>query len=121
MLDPESICMSHVPCCHLQLVIKIMPLEGSMLVNGSVQRRAEEVLAEVTVAQALYALCPTPDGRAAGEAQLITGAHHTAQRGVERSACKPGMIGQGDPHLQSQDGIWPRGRGPHTPTTRIVL
>lgn len=70
-----------------------------MLVNGSVQRRAEEVLAEVTVAQALYALCPQPDGRAAGEAQLSTGAHHAAPRGAELSACERSTVRQGVPHL----------------------
>ena len=97
-----------------------------MLVNGSVQRRAEEVLAEVTVARALYALCPPPDGKAAGDAQLSTCAHHPSPGGSKFSACKHGIVGQGVSHLQSQDRIWPRG-GPRTPTPcsevifRIIL
>ena len=98
-----------------------------MLVNGSVQRRAEEVIAEVTVAQALYALCPPPDGRAAGEAQLSTAAHHTAKGGAELYACKRGTVGQGIPQIQPQYGGWSRrvggggGGGVCTHMTRIVL
>ena len=87
----------------MQLVIKIMPLEGSMLVNGSVQRRAEEVLAEVTVARALYTLCPPPDGKAAGEARLSTCAYHPAPEELKFSACKRSIVRQGISDLQSQD------------------
>ena len=89
-----------------------------MLVNGSVQRRAEEVLAEVTVAQALYALCPPPSGKAAGEAPPSTDAHRPAPTRAELNACKRSTAGQEVPHLQSQDGTggtWPRGGDPHTP------
>lgn len=39
-----------------QAVFKIVPLEGSLLVNGEVQKRAEEILAEVAIALTLSRL-----------------------------------------------------------------
>lgn len=39
-----------------QAVFKIVPLEGSLLVNGEVQKRSEEILAEVAIALTLSRL-----------------------------------------------------------------
>lgn len=45
-----------------QSVFKIVPLEGSLLVNGEVQKRSEEILAEVAIALTLSRLRePTGD------------------------------------------------------------
>ena len=45
-----------------QAVFKIVPLEGSLLVNGEVQKRSEEILAEVAIALTLSRLRePTGD------------------------------------------------------------
>lgn len=40
----------------MQVVFKIVPLEGSLLVNGEVQKRSEEILAEVAIALTLSRL-----------------------------------------------------------------
>lgn len=40
----------------LQVVFKIVPLEGALLVNGEVQKRSEEILAEVAIALTLSRL-----------------------------------------------------------------
>lgn len=42
-----------------QAVFKIVPLEGSLLVNGEVQKRSEEILAEVAIALTLSRLRET--------------------------------------------------------------
>lgn len=39
-----------------QAVFKIVPLEGSLLVNGETQKRSEEILAEVAIALTLSRL-----------------------------------------------------------------
>ena len=39
-----------------QVVFKIVPLEGAVLVNGEVQKRSEEILAEVAIALTLSRL-----------------------------------------------------------------
>ncbi len=39
-----------------QVVFKIVPLEGSLLVNGETQKRSEEILAEVAIALTLSRL-----------------------------------------------------------------
>lgn len=44
------------PCLPLQLVFKIVPLEGDLLVNGETQKRSEEILAEVAIALTLSRL-----------------------------------------------------------------
>ena len=48
--------------CWLQFVFKIVPLEGSLLVNGETQKRSEEILAEVAIALTLSRL-REPNGR----------------------------------------------------------
>ena len=40
----------------LQVVFKIVPLEGDLLVNGETQKRSEEILAEVAIALTLSRL-----------------------------------------------------------------
>ena len=40
----------------VQVVFKIVPLEGSLLVNGEVQKRSQEILAEVAIALTLSRL-----------------------------------------------------------------
>ena len=40
----------------LQVVFKIVPLEGALLVNGETQKRSEEILAEVAIALTLSRL-----------------------------------------------------------------
>lgn len=40
----------------LQVVFKIVPLEGNLLVNGETQKRSEEILAEVAIALTLSRL-----------------------------------------------------------------
>lgn len=40
------------------MVLKIVPMEGSMLVNGEPQKRAHEILAEVAIALTLSQLHP---------------------------------------------------------------
>ena len=43
-------------CFPLQVVFKIVPLEGDLLVNGEIQKRSEEILAEVAIALTLSRL-----------------------------------------------------------------
>ena len=40
----------------MQVVFKIVPLEGALLVNGEVQKRSQEILAEVAIALTLSRL-----------------------------------------------------------------
>lgn len=44
------------PVFPLQVVFKIVPLEGDLLVNGETQKRSEEILAEVAIALTLSRL-----------------------------------------------------------------
>lgn len=44
------------PLFPLQLVFKIVPLEGDLPVNGETQKRSEEILAEVAIALTLSRL-----------------------------------------------------------------
>lgn len=59
---PTEVC-ARKPCSGLerisaarQVVFKIVPLEGALLVNGEVQKRSQEILAEVAIALTLSRL-----------------------------------------------------------------
>ncbi|KAA6426763.1 MAG: Serine threonine- kinase haspin [Trebouxia sp. A1-2] len=60
------------PCLPLQLVFKIVPLEGDLLVNGETQKRSEEILAEVAIALTLSRLREPTSGPEQSQSDNIT-------------------------------------------------